>query len=541
MDLELIIPQILKSPDIIRQLPPAIKRELISLMEGMIHDETGWPRAFVNRDTLKTYTPHTLQEAAFVYSDTPRYGLLRGGEGSGKSTAGIIKNLHRTRRSMVGLMCSPDLPHFQRSLWKEYQRWCPWDMVIPAHRRMADLAWVPSKPFDIVFENGTYVHGVGVKNAGSLEGPNLSWVHFDEARHYPDKSAVVVPDGRCRIPGPHGEPPQLWYTTTPRMNWLFEFFGPVQCKCLDCDMSFRGEDGIEIQIGNPLVCAACGSDHIDVLDDRYSFKADSTVVRLTTKMNEVNVMANFAAKRGQTLTSAEGLVLLEGLWGEIEDGQPFLPTILWWDQCREDLPVLKQDEPLIIAMDAATGRETAISDCFAIVGITRHPDYRKGEDTCAVRFTRTWQAKVGGKIDFQGTRENPGPERFLLNLCGFDLDDQGGIYELPQVGYRVLEVVFDPTELHDMSTRLSRQNVTAFRPFGQNAMRSASDRQLLNLIQRRKIVHDGDSELRLHMSNADRKLNTNGALRIVKRSESTRIDLAVAVSMGAFEILRLNL
>jgi hypothetical protein len=163
---------------------------------------------------------------------------------------------------------------------------------------MADVSWTPTRPFDVVFDNNSYIHMVGVKNAGSLEGPNLNWVHFDEARHYPDKSAITVLEGRIRIPGPNGEPPQMWYTTTPRMNWLFDYFGPIQCRCNNCSMEFKGEDGIEIQAGEELKCTNCGSEDIEVQDDNYAFKLDSTVVRLSTKMNEPNLMANFAKVRG---------------------------------------------------------------------------------------------------------------------------------------------------------------------------------------------------------------------------------------------------
>jgi hypothetical protein len=537
-----IISKLIANPSLLGNLDLAAKRDLLGLMQPMVHDAKGWPKAFVNRDTNRVYTPHSTEEHNFVYNDYPRRGLLRGGEGSGKSTAGIIKALNRTRRSMVGLMCSPNLPHFQRSLWKEFQRWCPWDCVIPAHRRMGDLSWSPVRPFDIVFDNNSYIHMVGVKNAGSLEGPNLNWVHFDEARHYPDKSAITVLEGRIRIPGPNSEPPQMWYTTTPRMNWLFDYFGPVQCRCKTCSMEFKGEDGIEIQAGEPLKCTNCGSLDIDIQDDNYSFKLDSTVVRLSTKMNEPNLMKDFARVRGDPLTDSEKDVLLEGLWGQIEEGQPFLPSILWWDRCKEDLPPLDlRRDQIVIALDAATGGDYSTSDCFAIVGVSRHPDPLRADDSVAVRFLHTWQVRAGQRIDFRGTRDNPGPERFLLHCCGYDLSDTGIIIPI-EGGYNVLQVVFDPTELHDMSTRLTRANVVGFKAFGQTAMRYEADRQLLNLITQRRLAHDGNGELRMHLMNADRKLDPGGKrLRIAKRSRSMRIDLAVALSMGAHEVLRLNL
>jgi hypothetical protein len=242
-------------------------------------------------------------------------------------------------------------------------------------------------------------------------------------------------------------------------------------------------------------------------------------------MNEPNLMANFAKVRGDPLTSSEKDVLLEGLWGQIEEGQPFLPSILWWDQCKEDIPHLDQHEPVVIALDAATGSEYSVSDCFAIIGVTRHFDPNRAGDSVAVRFSHTWQARTGQKIDFRGTRDNPGPERFLLRCCGYDLSDDGIIMPVDG-GYNIIRVVFDPTELHDMSTRLSRANVVGFKEFGQTAMRYEADRQLLNLITHRRISHDGNGELRMHMQSADRKLDPGGKrLRIVKRSRSSRVDM----------------
>jgi len=437
---------------------------------------------------------------------------------------------------------SPDLPHFSRSLWKEFQRWCPWDMVVPSDRHMGDLIWDPVKPFDVVFENNTYIHCLGVKNAGSLEGPNINWAHFDEARHYGDRSAIVVLDGRIRIPGPKGEPPQMWFTTTPLMHWLFDFFGPVKAVCLDCHASWKGVDGIEVQTGEPLVCKRCGSPNLKIEDDLFHFKRDSRVVRLSTRGNEPNTMDGFAEKRGQSLTPKEGEVLLLGKWGEISEGQPFLPYILWWDQCREELPPLGRDEPLIVSMDAATGRQFNVSDCFALVGITRHPDPSRAEDSVAVRFSHVWQAQTGGKIDFRGTKEEPGPERVLLRMCGYELEDDGSLSFHPEIRYHVIIVVVDPTELNDMIQRLTNANVCAFEELGQTHERYEADRQLLNLITQRRIAHDGDPELRMHVMAADRRLDSSDKrMRIVKRTSSSRIDLAVAVSMGSYVALRYNL
>ncbi|HUW11196.1 MAG TPA: terminase family protein, partial [Anaerolineae bacterium] len=93
---------------------------------------------------------------------------------------------------------SPNLPHYKRSLWPEFRRWCPWDMVVEKHRRFGKLDWEPHEPFNIVFKNDATLHCTGIENPGSLEGPNINFAHFDEARHHPDDKALKVLDGRVR-------------------------------------------------------------------------------------------------------------------------------------------------------------------------------------------------------------------------------------------------------------------------------------------------------------------------------------------------------
>jgi len=473
-----------------------------------------------------------------VFSDTPRYALVRGGEGGGKSVAGIVKDLERIRRGMSGLLISPNLPHFKRSLWPEFRRWCPWDRVVDKHQRFGKLDWEPHEPFNIVFRNGATLHCTGIENPGSLEGPNINFAHFDEARHHPDEKALKVLDGRVRIPGPKGEPPQIWLTTTPAMHWLYTYFGPVIARCPTC-----GDVLIDRSEGKPWACPECGrQDGLEANDPFAAFKADARDIVLLTIDNEPNLFEGFAESRAQTLTEREARVLLEAAWEDLSEGQPFLPDITWWDHCREDLPPLGQHESLVLSLDAATGRTATSSDCFAIVGTTRHPDPARVDDSVAVRYAKTWQAKAGQKIDYQGTWDDPGPERELLRLCGYDMDESGTPVYQRGGGYNVTCVVYDPTELHDMAARLSRAGVAWFQEFSQSSLRYESDRQLLELIQQRRIAHDGNEEMRKHIYNADRKTDESGhKLRIVKRVDSLKIDLAVALSMGSYQTLYLNL
>ena len=461
------------------------------------------------------------------------HGLLH--HNSGKSVAGIVKCLDRIKRGCDGLMVSPDMPHFRVSLWKEFRRWCPWDQVVDKHRGRAKKEWEPFAPFTMVFKNSAVLECRGIDRPGSCEGPNVNFVFFDEARHKADAGALKVLDGRVRIPGPNGEPPQMWLTTTPRKNWLFDYYGPLECQCRECGYA----EPIAIQEGDPLICEQCGSDNIAVLDEREAFKRNSRVVTLSTKENEGNVEADFAATRSQTLTEAEARVLVDAEWEDIEEGQPYLPHISWWDDCEEELPPLDHNEPLVLAMDAATGRQSGESDCFSIIGITPHPT-RIG--AMAVRLILTWQVAHGKKLDYVGTELNPGPERELLRLCGWKLE--GDNYIRPPRGrklYNVKCVTYDPNELHDLGMRFKRKHIVWMHECGQLSARIKADTDFLQVIKERRIAHDGDKILRQHMYNADRKLVDGKKLRIVKRSDRLKIDGAVATSMGVAQVLYLDL
>jgi len=88
------------------KLTQAERQEAFKELENLLKSpEDGWPVLYVNRETGRPYVHHTDAEDIAVHSDTPRYLLVRGGEGGGKSVAGIIKVLNRIRRGMSGVMC----------------------------------------------------------------------------------------------------------------------------------------------------------------------------------------------------------------------------------------------------------------------------------------------------------------------------------------------------------------------------------------------------------------------------------------------------
>lgn len=477
-------------------LSPTARLELATerLKQKARQNKNKWPAEFVSKASGRIYKPHNDSEWRFVYEDVPRYSVLLGGEGSGKSTAGIIKVLNRLRRGMSGIMVGPDLPHFKRTVWPEFYNWCPVEMVIERHQHRFEPGWEGKQAFTLVFraENGKLANlicgGADEINISAWEGPNVSFVHFDEARRHKTGQAIKVFDGRIRIAGPNGEPPQLFLTTTPKKHWLFEYFAGAP-----------GDTWLK-----------------DRSEEIYAdFRENAYVARVSTEENAANLSAGYVADRRTSLTEAEARVLVDAQWEDDEDTDKFI-QILWWDACQEDLPALTTREPMVIALDAATGGATLTPDTFAMIGVTRHPT-KPG--AVAVRYVNAWSPPKGGKLDYEPIKQE------LIRLCET---------------FSIIEVTYDPKELHYFSQVLMKNEAVAlFREFSQVSERLRADKQLKDMIQSRQVAHNGDRRLREHIDNADGKKHSSG-LRLVKRTQTMKIDLAVALSMAASRCLYYN-
>lgn len=222
----------------------------------------------------------------------------------------------------------------------------------------------------------------------------------------------------------------------------------------------------------------------------------------------------------------------------------------WWDNCEvASMPEFTKHDPMVLAADAGVADDT-----FAIVGTTRK------DGLVYVRYVGLWEPPQGGKIDYYGTTEEPGPERELLRLA---------------MTYNIEELRYDEYQLHDMATRLSRgvwvdhegvpleeeranfdldandpgrdfklkqsrrreqgaKLVKIFsEPFSQGVGRLKSDKQLYDLIRAQRLVHQGDERLTEHVKNANRKQEGEKGIRLVKRAQAKKIDLTVALAMSA--------
>jgi phage terminase large subunit-like protein len=163
------------------------------------------------------------------------------------------------------------------------------------------------------------------------------------------------------------------------------------------------------------------------------------------------------------------------------------------------LPPLVAAEPLVGAVDAGVS-----DDSFGIVFVGA---YGGG---IAERAILHYEPPEGGAIDFDQVEQD------IRDFCK---------------AHNVIQLTYDSYQLHQMMTRLLNQGVVWTDPFSQGSDRLEADKALLDAVMGRTIAHDGDSRLRTHMDNANRKLD-GGRLRIVKRTQRGKIDLAVALSMA---------
>jgi phage terminase large subunit-like protein len=185
----------------------------------------------------------------------------------------------------------------------------------------------------------------------------------------------------------------------------------------------------------------------------------------------------------------------------VDATETFVPAE-WWAACgRETYAAVGHDEPCILALDAGIS-----SDCFAVVMVTRR------DDKIQVQYARKWQPQHGQKLDFEPIRLE------IVRL----------IHE-----HNVIELCYDPYQLHDFCTRLRNEEYVNAREFNQAAPRAIADKRLFDMIREKRVQHKNEPDLNEHIINAHRKPEEDNKLRIIKGQDTKKkVDLAVALSMG---------
>jgi hypothetical protein len=195
---------------------------------------------------------------------------------------------------------------------------------------------------------------------------------------------------------------------------------------------------------------------------------------------------------------------------EASEVDAFIDMALW-DACKEELPPLDPHEPCVLALD---GSES--DDAFPLVLISRHP---LDPVRFAVRKCHIWTPIPGIVLD------DALIEAEIRDWCS---------------RYAVQQLAYDRALIGQLIRRLTTQTAGGPAPitvpvekFNQGADRLIADKGLYDLITQRNIAHDGDPLLRAHVANANKKRDTSGHIRIVKRAHALKIDACVCAAMGA--------
>lgn len=220
----------------------------------------------------------------------------------------------------------------------------------------------------------------------------------------------------------------------------------------------------------------------------------------------------YYAQQAKELTESEFNRVHRNQWQSAQ--QKFIDDIAIYN-CKEKLPPLANKEKIVIAVDAAYGEE---GDYFAIVGISKHPTDKSKK--IAQRLHKVWRATKDGKLQFKDANKPDNPEYpfgYLMQLCK---------------QYNVVCITYDPYQLHSLASEFEQKRIAWMKDFNQGKQREQADNDLYKLIRDKEISIQDDLVIE-HLNNA----NSNEKGRLIKRNQSAKIDLAVALSMACFVTL----
>ena len=347
-------------------------------------------------------------------------------------------------------------------------------IAIELHPRMKDLCRVINHK--IILPNKSVIEAVPVDPEGEA-GAGDDFVSYTEIWGWKNKAALKAWTESTLSPLKYGK----------SLRW--------------CD-SYAGENGeapvLEQLYQNLVKDGKCINQEYEMYENRAFRLGGIWQTRPYLPWQTQEYLSQEAA----TLTDSEFRRVHKNEW--VSSTQQFVPDE-WWLSCQQPFDKIPDDDPMVIALDAAIE-----SDCFALVGVGGFSN-----DKIAVRIARAWYPPKGDKIRYQ-LPDGSGPEDELRRLID---------------RYNVIEVCYDPYQLGDLASRFETDMLANMYKFGQQGPRLIADKQLHDMIRDRKIYHSGEPDLKEHIQNANRK-SEGDKLRIVKRSEHMKIDLAVALSMA---------
>jgi phage terminase large subunit-like protein len=216
----------------------------------------------------------------------------------------------------------------------------------------------------------------------------------------------------------------------------------------------------------------------------------------------------YYAQEAAALTDSEFDRVHGNMWQSSQ--KKFVPDE-WWNACGvppAQIPELDRYGEIVVGIDAAVS-----NDCFGIVAVSRQGD------KVIKRYARKWQPTKGAKLEYSNPNDPNDPEY-----------PEGALRWLAK-RYNVIVFGYDEYQLHHLANILRADNVGFFLKFDQGADRLTADKQFYDVIRERRFVHDNDADLTEHVQNANRKEDPESRkLRIVKRADELKIDLAVCAS-----------
>lgn len=265
----------------------------------------------------------------------------------------------------------------------------------------------------------------------------------------------------------------------------------------------------------------------------------------------------------------------DALTGDLES--PYIP-LERWDQLTDPYlvdnpPLPGRPEGLVMAADAAVS-----ADCFGVVLASRHPLH---PDRPAIRAARKWSPEVQSdntkRIDsddvkrwifwiLQGGCRRGHPMAWVV--LDENADDPNLRHPIERMEKRddlpcedcrrlrlglpgaervpawdVVQFTYDPHQLEWLADEIKREHLCWVSAFNQGDDRLVADAGLFSFAMTGVLGHNGDPDLREHIGNAKAKLqpDEDSKMRIVKRSESAKVDLAVCASMACDRVMSLNL
>lgn len=358
----------------------------------------------------------------------------------------------------------------------------------------------------IVLPNGSYIEAVPIDPSGEA-GSNADMITFSELWGANEDAKQKMWSEMTIPPGKHGK----------AFRWVESYAGFVgESKLLYSLYELGVKKGRLLWPDKlyPVNDSEPSPLELYVNDDARMICLWNTQPRCHTQT------ASYYKSEASILLPSEFQRMHRNQW--VSSTDTFVP-MAWWDACKRteaEWPKYdKKRQPMVVAMDAGVS-----DDNFGMSLQFRHPEFET--DVC-LEQARKWEPPKGGKIDFQGTKDNPGPELLLRQWL---------------TEYNIVQVTYDPYMLHDLATRLNKEALAWFKSFNQGNDRLLADSQIRNLIRDRKYWHRGESDMREHVQNADAKIDEQDhKIRIVKRADQLKIDLLICASMGSFSVLRLNL